>query len=157
MQERRWLGDAEAGRLRDELLAGALPVRFAGPRLVDLGGLELEVPFVLLDAAARPDVRDLFRVVAAEGIQARMTSTVRYLTVGREGYMEVNVRIEDPVSCAFKFVLRWPLHAALFELVSMHGELLFSAQEPAAERVATTLRLAIAPAELDPALRLWRR
>src|SRR3712207_2854406 len=98
LQERRWIDDDEARRLRAELLRDALPLRFAGPRSVDVGGLEVEVPFVQLDATGRPEVDDLFRVVAAEGSQSRMASVFRYLSLGLRGYMEVNVALVDPVS-----------------------------------------------------------
>ncbi len=157
MHERRWLDDAEAQRLRDDLLAHAVPIRYAGPRAVELGGRLLEVPFVQLDGSARPEVADLFRVVAAEGSQRHMASTFRYLLLGDQGYLEINVSLADPVDCAFKFVLAWPAHRALFELLLRQGRLLFTAQTLNPEHEVSTLGVTISAAELEPMMRLWRQ
>jgi hypothetical protein len=157
LQERRWLDDDQAQRLRDELLAQALPIRFAGPRAVDIGDLELEVPFVQLDAGSRPDVYDLFRVVAVEGSQAQMMSAFRYLLLDGRGYMEVNVSLVDPVSCAFKFVLDWPERRALFDLMALQGQLLFTTHDLRRDHTASTLSLQIDPRELRPILKFWSK
>ncbi len=157
MNERRWLQHDEAHRLHDEMLAHALPIQFGGPRRVELGELDLEVPFVQLQAGVCPAVDDLFRVIAGEGHQPAMDSTFRYLLHAGQGYMEINVRLADPVSCAFKFVLQWPLHKALFDLVLMHEQLLFTTQPLNRERNASILALRIPRAELQPILNMWRR
>ncbi len=156
LQERRWIGDEEARRLRNELLAEAVPVRRADPRSVDVGGLVVEVPFIQLDAASRPEVDDLFRVVAAEGSQPRMASVFRYLMLGGQGYMEINVTLADPVSCRFKFVLQWPAQRRIFELMLMHGQLFFSTRDLNARQETSTLGLQIPRAELQPVIDLWR-
>jgi hypothetical protein len=102
-------------------------------------------------------VADLFRVVAAEGSQRHMASTFRYLLLGNQGYLEVNVSLVDPVDCAFKFVLAWPDHRALFELLLRQGYLLFTTQVLNREHEVSTLGVAIAATELEPMVRLWRR
>ncbi len=156
MNERRWLSPDEARRLHEELLAHALPVRFAGPRSVDLGGVDLEVPLVQLDANSRPEVDDLFRVVAAEGHQPQMRSVFRYLLRGSLGYMEINVTLADPVSCAFTFVLEWPAHKDLFELILIQEQLLFTTQTLNREHNARVLGIKIGRDELQPILNMWR-
>ena len=157
MQERRWVGDDEARRLREDLLSDALPIRMAGPRTVEVGDMELELPFVQLDASSRPDADDLFRVVAAEGTQAQMASIFRYLLIGDRAYMEINVRLSDPVSCAFKFVLQWPAHRPLFDLMLIQGQLFFSTKDLSPEHQASTLGVKIPRPELEPILDLWRQ
>lgn len=155
MNERRLLNAEEARQLHADLLARAMPIRFAGPRSVDIGGLNVEVPFVQLDAGDRPDVDDLFRVVAAEGHQPDMRSIFRYLLRGGRGYMEINIRLADPVECAFTFVLEWPTHAALFELLLMQEQLLFTTQTLNTEHNAAVLGVKLAREELQPILNMW--
>lgn len=157
MQERRWLGGDEARRLRDALLADALPILRAGPRNVNIGGLLLEAPFVQLDPRDRPDVADLFRVVADEGTQARMMSAIRYLLLGNMGFMEINVVLTDPVDCRFKFVLEWPARREIFDLMLIQGRLYFSTGDLNFRQDTSTLGLQISREELQPNLDLWRR
>ena len=157
MNERRWLRHDEASRLHAEMLEHAVPIRFAGPRRVDAGGLDLEVPLVQLDAAASPAVDDLFRVIAGEGHQPAMVSALRYLLHDGQGFMEINVVLSDPVSCAFKFVLQWPAHQDLFDLILMYGQVLFTTQALSREQRATILALKIPREELEPILSMWRR
>jgi len=157
MSERRWLQDDEAHLLHEDMLARALPIRFAGPRRVDVGGMNLEVALVVLDASSRPDVKDLFRVVAVEGHQSTMKSAFRYLIRDGQGFMEIGVRLDDPVNCAFTFVLTWPAHQDLFALVLMHERLFFTTQDLNRESRASSLGVTITRAELEPILRMWRR
>jgi hypothetical protein len=156
LNERRRLSPDEAHRLHEELLAHALPVRFAGPRTVDLGGLELEVPLVQLDASGRPEVDDLFRVVATESHQPQMRSIFRYLLRGGFGYMEINVTLADPVICAFTFVLEWPAHEELFALILMQEQLLFTTRPLNREHNTRVLGIKIERDELQPILSMWR-
>jgi hypothetical protein len=157
VRDSRWLSEKEARRIRDELLKAALPIRFAGPFSTDAGGGVRQVPLVRLDATTRPDVADLFRVAAAEGHQARTESAFRYLFLDGQGYMEVNVEISDPVTCAFTFVLRWPEHRELFELMLRGHPLMFTATSAAGQPETRALGFKITPAELQPVIATWRR
>ena len=43
--------------------------------------------------------------------------------------MEVNIAFDEPVTCAFKFVLRWPEHFEVFDLMDSVGRLMYTAQD----------------------------
>jgi hypothetical protein len=85
-----------------------------------------------------------------------MRSVFRYLLHGGLGFMEINVTLHDPVSCAFTFVLQWPPHAALFELVLIQEQLLFTTQALNTEHNARVLAIKIPREELQPILSMWR-
>ena len=157
LRDSRWLDGNEARHILDELLKAALPIRFAGPFSTNAGGDVKELPLVQLDATARPDVADLFRVAAAEGHQSRTESAFRYLFLDGHGYMEVNVEISDPVTCAFTFVLRWPEHRALFELMLQGQPLMFTAASAPGQPQTRALGFKITASELQPVIATWRR
>ena len=85
-----------------------------------------------------------------------MRSVFRYLLRGGLGYMEINVTLADPVSCAFSFVLEWPAHKELFELILMQEQLLFTTQTLNREHNARVLGIKIGREELQPILNMWR-
>jgi hypothetical protein len=111
------LNEEEARAMRDDMLAGALPVVFAGPLAVGHDGSYTLLPFVQLDAAGRPDVADVFRVIHTEGMQARSAKPCRYVDYEGRGYRESTMELTDPVSVSFKFVLTWPEHRGVFDLM----------------------------------------
>src|SRR3712207_5703342 len=122
----RWGGDHEARRIRDEMLHSALPVVCAGPLLVETERAIETLPCVHLDPTGRPDVTDLFRVVQTEGIQARSDVQPRYVFYAQHGYRETTIAISDPVALVFKFVLVWPEHGAVFDLILQRHQLIIT-------------------------------
>jgi hypothetical protein len=97
------------------------------------------------------------RVIAAEGHQPSMETAFRYLLRGNRGFLEISIVLTDPVACAFTFVLEWPAHSELFELILMQEQVLFTTQMLGKERDARVLVVRISRDELEPNLRFWRR
>ncbi len=153
----RWVDDNEARRIRDEMLWDALPVVLAGPLVVETERAIETLPCVYLDPTGRPDVTDLFRVVQTEGIQARSDVQPRYVFYAQHGYRETTIAISDPVALVFKFVLVWPEHQAVFDLILQRQQLIITTRPVDAplER-GDLLVTTIAVGELAVALESWQ-
>ncbi len=115
MPHKHWLDEAAARRFRDDLLAGALPIRLTTPLTLVVNDTPTDWLAVQLDATGRLDVADVFRVIAAEGMQSHSQAPSRYLYFEGRGYMETTFNIADPVICRFKFVFTWPEQREAFE------------------------------------------
>jgi len=82
-------------------------------------------PTVVLDVAARPDVADLARVHAVEGI-----GDLHTLLEPVPGGLTLHVRLAHPVRAEFSVAFELPGHRALLDLAAAAGHLLLATSEP---------------------------
>ena len=119
MANSRWFSRPAARRLRDEFFGDALPVVFAGAVRVTLPDGETQNrPFVQLDVAEHPDIAAAFQAVHVHGLEQDQSDTpYRYVFVDGHGYMATTLTIPVPVASKFSFVLVWPDHQDVFDLL----------------------------------------
>ncbi len=102
-----------------------LAVLDAGITLADDG---TAFPTVVLDVTGRPDVADLARVHAIEGI-GDLTTTLEEVPGG----LTLTVRLTRPVRATFAIAFRLPEHLEVLEHGALTGNLLLATTTPAAE------------------------
>jgi hypothetical protein len=76
------------------------------------------------DASARPDIADLARVTAIDGIQTRQRdiTTIYFLGKGEEiPGMTAVINITDPVECFFSFFISWLEYRDAFYAMAESG------------------------------------
>jgi hypothetical protein len=83
-------------------------------------------PTVMLDVADRPDVADLARVHAVEGIGDLATTLAVADTV-----VFLTVRLTSPVRAAFTIAFSLPEHLEVLEHAALTGNLLLATTTPA--------------------------
>lgn len=108
------------------------------------------VPTVLIDAADHPEVSDLARVHAVEGVGDVWTSARRLTTPEREMLL-LGIRLTLPVRVAFAVSFVLPDDATFLEAVADHGQLALATTDPALAAEQRPMWLAV---DIDgPALR----
>lgn len=85
-------------------------------------------PTVVLDVTGRPDVADLARVHAIEGV-GDLTTTLEVVPGG----LTLTVRLTRPVRASFAIAFRLPKHLEVLEHGALTGNLLLATTVPAAE------------------------
>lgn len=112
---------------RQRFLDGGVPVASAGAIEAD-GEV---VPAVVLDARQRPDVADLARVHAVEGIGDLRTGLALFdLGPRRDWLVRVEVLVDAPVRCRFHLVLAVDEGEALLRAGSAAGSLAIGCHPP---------------------------
>jgi hypothetical protein len=102
---------------RDGFAAGAVPARSTGWVVDPDDGRP--VPAVLLDTTGRPDVADLARVMAIEGVgDLRCGVGVWDLDGPEAALVRLEAALDHPVRCRFHLVLSWAEHAAWLAAVA---------------------------------------
>jgi len=131
MADHRWFSRPAARRLRDEFLAEALPVAFAGAVRVTLPDGETEDrPFVQLAVAEHPDIAVAFQVVHARGLaQEHGDTPYRYVYVDGHGYLQATLPLPTPTPRACTVVLIWPDHQEVFDLLLQGQPLMETTKE----------------------------
>ena len=105
---------------REDFLAGAVPVASVGA-VVD-PDLNEEVPAVCLDARDRPEVGDLARVHASEGVgDLRLGLGVWDLGPPTDWLVRLEVVVTLPVVCRFFWCVAWEEHLAWLDRVASIG------------------------------------
>ena len=112
---------------REAFVADDVPVVSAGA--IEADGEVL--PAVVLDAAGRPDVADLARVHAVEGM-GDLRSGVGLYDVGprSDWLVRVEVLVDDPVRCRFHLVLDAGEGQALLAAAADRGALAIGCDPP---------------------------
>lgn len=82
-------------------------------------------PTVVLDVADRPDVADLPRVHASEGVGDLTTSLRR-----DDAAVLLDVRMSSPVRAAFSMRLALPEHRAVLDAAALANRLVLATTEP---------------------------
>lgn len=90
---------------------------------VDIGGTQL--PTVVIDADAAPEVADLARVHAVEGVGDIHTQAVRV-----DDLIVLGIRMTVPVRAAFAITVDVERHRALLDDVIEHGSLVIAHTDP---------------------------
>jgi len=107
---------AELEAAFDELRRDALAI--AGWAIPGMGLLSSSLPVARLDASARLDVFDLWRVIRLDG---GLHAEVRWLLPRREGEGQgshlLKVKVLTPARCTFAVVFRLPEHRPLLDAV----------------------------------------
>lgn len=131
---------------RDAFVAGDVPVVSAGT--IEADGEVL--PAVVVDAGARPDVADLARVVAVEGVGDLRSGVGLYDLGPRDDWLvRIEVALDAPVRCRFHLVLGPEDGAALLAAAGAAGALAIGCEPP--ER-SGWLAVVVDPAPLAPVL-----
>jgi hypothetical protein len=129
-----------------------VPVRSTG-WVVDPDDESL-VAAVLLDTAERPEVADLARVTAAEGVgDLRCGVGVWDLGPADDRLVRLEVAVDHPVHCRFHVVLPWVDHAEVLRAVSSGGALALGSGDGEGE----WLVLNVDPQRLQPVIDLLDR
>ena len=105
-----------------------LPARELGFSLVDDG---TTVPTVLIDTSQHPEIRDLARVHATEGI-GDVRTIARRVTAPERDVLVLGVSLTRPVRAAFAVSFVLPDHRPFLEAVAAHGRLALGSPEPLA-------------------------
>jgi hypothetical protein len=97
------------------IVAEALPITGTGTCYL-AGAPTTAVPVIAVDAANRPDVLDLGRVVRLEPL-GPIHATMSLATFFRrpEGFVVVTVTFTSPVSCSLKLIFHLPQHSQLVQ------------------------------------------
>jgi hypothetical protein len=128
---------------------GAVPVRSVGRTTVEGGDRPL--PAILLDVADRPDVADLARVHAMEGIGDVRTSAAVLAEGDPPSWrLRLDVAVDRPVTCRFHVVLDLVSSFGMLRDVAETGLLVFATGEP--EPGATWLAVEIDRTQLADVL-----
>jgi len=109
------------------------------------------VPALVLDAAQRPDVTDLVRVQAAEGV-GDLRCGVGLWDVGPPGdwLVRLEVLVDHPVHCRFHTVLDWATHRSWLVSVAAAGAIALSVGDTEGRWLVVT----VDPGRLVPLLGL---
>lgn len=100
--------------------AGELPLRSLGT-IVDADDGRV-IPAAVLDSAGRPDVADLIRVHASEGIGDLRCGVGLWDVGDPSGWLlRLEVTVDHPVACRFHVVLGWSASRAWLEAVANAG------------------------------------
>jgi hypothetical protein len=86
-------------------------------------------PTVVLDVVDRPDVSDLPRVHAAEGV-GDLTTSLRRVDDG----VLLEIRMTSPVRAAFSLQMRLPEHADVLRAAALADRLVLATTEPDGDR-----------------------
>lgn len=105
-------------------------------------------PTVVVDTSGRPDVADLARVHALEGV-GDLTS---WITATDDGGLLLEVVLSHPVECRFGIDLRLPEHLPLIVDAAGCGRLLVATTPPAGGENPPWLALYLDPGLLAAAL-----
>lgn len=109
---------------------GAVPVRSVGRTTVEGGDRPL--PAILLDVTDRPDVADLARVHATEGMGDVRTAAAVLGHGDPSGWrLRLEVAVDRPVTCRFHVVLDLVESLGVLRDVAETGLLVFATGEPA--------------------------
>jgi hypothetical protein len=96
------------------------------------------LPTVTIDASQSPDVADLARVHAVEGIGDVSTHAIR-----KDDAIVVGVHLTSPVQAMFAVVFSYALHRGFLEEVADAGSLIFATTEVEAAHEEHTLWLSV--------------
>lgn len=137
-----------------EFRRGAVTLLSVGA-IVDPGddGAERILPALALDATERPDVADLVRVQADEGVgDLRCGVGVWDLGPSQDCLVRLEVAVDHPVRCRFHTVLPWAGHEAWLSSVAAAGAVALDVGDPEGRWLVLT----VDPARLVPLLDLLR-
>ncbi|HSL59177.1 MAG TPA: hypothetical protein VK866_15125 [Acidimicrobiales bacterium] len=108
---------------------GAVPVVSVGRTTVE--GDDRALPAVLLDVSDRPDVADLARVHALEGVgDVRTAAAVRTVGDPADWLIRLDVAVDRPVRCRFHVVTGLVASLGLLRDVADTGLLVIATGEP---------------------------
>jgi len=109
------------------------------------------LPALVLDASGRPDVADLVRVQADEGVgDLRCGVGVWDLGPPSDWLVRLEVAVDHPVLCRFHTVLGWAEHRSWLVSVAVAGSVALSIGDPEGRWLVLT----VDPARLVPLLDL---
>lgn len=110
-----------------------------------------EVPALVLDASDRPDVIDLVRVQAVDGV-GDLRCGIGVWDVGPPGewLVRLEVLVDHPVHCRFHTVLPWASHRPWLASVAAAGAVALSVGDPEGRWLIVT----VDPVRLRPLLEL---
>ena len=122
----------------------------SGTSIDDAG---VEMPTVVIDATGHPEVADLARVHAVEGIGDIATEATlveageEARASGVEHLLVLGIRIDVPVRCVFALALALPEHRRVVDHVLVAGGLVIATTAPDRAAAERPLWLAV---DLDP-------
>jgi hypothetical protein len=122
MSDGAWPAREHWPALARERLGDALPVRETGIALVRTDRGPVRLPVLRLDAATRPDVRDLARVLRLEGEHVLAAGWQSIADGGRVWFV-LDIGVTRPVSCRWRLVLPYGRHRAFLDTLAGHGVL----------------------------------
>jgi len=133
----------------DEFRDGEVPVVSVGA-IVDPGE-DGVIPAVVLDPARRPDVADLVRVQASDGVgDLRCGMGVWDLGDPEAWLVRVEVSVDHPVTCRFHYVLPLAGNEAWLRSAAAAGGIALGTGDPEGRWLVVT----VDPARLGPVLGL---
>ena len=130
--------------MADESEIVILPVLETGA-MIDVTGEQL--PTVVVDASDNPEVADLARVHAIEGIGDIATEAAAVQTGDRTWRFFLAVIISSPVACAFVIEFALPADRRVLDEAAAAGRLVIATTPPERAELDQPLWLAI---DLDP-------
>ncbi len=116
--------------LDEALSQPALAVRSSGVTLVDGEDGPVALPAIEVDVAGRPDVADLARVHAVEGVGDVRTLGTRSTDDAGRGWIRLDVVLTRPVLCHFHVELDVEAHRALLDHVAETEALVIATTAP---------------------------
>ena len=100
--------------------ASIVPVRYAGPHMVQLAGKTERIAVIQLDVTDRPDLADLARVMRSEGTLPRLSNPIMY-NLGNNAAMILSLQMSAPVEIDATVVIPWPMYREFFFLLQELG------------------------------------
>jgi len=133
-----------------------VPVRYAGPHMVQLAGkTEPErIAVIQLDVTARPDLADLARVMRSEGTQPRLLNPIMY-NIGDNAAMILSLQMSAPVEIDATVVIHWSMYREFFFLLHDLG-VVYVALGAMEDLLTNSFALQLRIEELSIVLAAWQ-
>ena len=144
------------GDTAQHLQASMVPVRYAGPHMVQLAGkTEPErIAVIQLDVTARPDLADLARVMRSEGTQPRLLNPIMY-HIGDNAAMILSLQMSAPVEIDVTVVIPWSMYREFFFLLQELG-VVYVALGAMEDLLTNSFALQLRIEELSIVLAAWQ-
>jgi hypothetical protein len=144
------------GDTAQHLQASIVPVRYAGPHLVQLAGkTEPErIAVIQLDVTDRPDLADLARVIRSEGTLPRLLNPIMY-NLGDNAAMILSLQMSAPVEIDATVVIPWSMYREFFFLLQELG-VVYVALRAMEDLFTNSFALQLRIEELSIVLAAWQ-
>jgi hypothetical protein len=144
------------GDTAQHILASMVPVRYAGPHMLQLAGKPepKRIAVIQLDITDRPDLADLARVMRSEGLQPRLSNPVMY-NLGDNAAMLLSLQMSAPVEIDATVIIPWSMYREFFFLLQELG-VVYVALGAMEDLLTNSFALHLRIEELSIALAAWQ-